>query len=140
MKYVIKFFNSCLYGKVSYIAVMFNCNKNDLFNPPTPPQPLKTSVPPLLSYWLGATMKNNFRYKKNLFSKQNLISKWHSIYLSIVPVRKVPLCNCPNTYNEELSKQNIYNGELTKQSIYNGELTKQSIHNGELTKQSIYSE
>ena len=70
MKYAIKFFNSCLYGKVSYIAVMFNCNKNDLFNP------LNT--------------------KKNLFSKKNLISKWHSIYLSIVPVRKVPLCNCPN--------------------------------------------
>ena len=39
MKYVIKFFNSCLYGKVSNIAVMFNCNKNDLFTPPPTPNP-----------------------------------------------------------------------------------------------------
>ena len=53
---------------------MFNCNKNDLFNP------LNT--------------------KKNLFSKKNLISKWHSTYLSIVPVRLVPLCNCPNYFLE----------------------------------------
>ena len=59
---------------------MFNCNKYDQFNPP-PPQPLKTSVPPLLSYWLGATMKNNFKYKKTYFEKKSYIEV--ALYLSI---------------------------------------------------------
>ena len=49
----------------------------------TPPQsqPLKASVPPLLSYWSSATMKNNSKYKKTYFQKKSYIEV--ALYLSI---------------------------------------------------------
>ena len=63
------------------------------FSPPPPPPPNTSAL--LLSYWSSATMTKCLKEKKKLFAKKMFISKWHSIYLSMVPVRLVPLCYFP---------------------------------------------
>ena len=58
---------------------MFNCNKNDLFNPPTPtPQNLCAAASLLL---VGCHNDKNFKYKKPIFKKKSYIEV--ALYLSI---------------------------------------------------------